>query len=281
MGDVIVERHGRHVLTCRLNQPDKGNAITGTVQADLHRAADAADRDDEIRVLLLGAVGPFSVGADLGELEHAHGAELADLFHDGIVGGDNGLEDFGPQRRQLDPVGMGRLTARLRSLDVPIVAAIDGAAVGGGFALAMMADLRVATAGARLGTGFLRVGLGSELGLSWLLPRVVGPTRAAELLLLAETIDGIEAERMGLVNRVVDNADDLWPMAIALAEELAAMPPLAVVLTNRLLRATWDMSLDEALRQEWTNQQTLFGTDDFAEGVAAIRARRVAEWKGL
>ena len=175
----------------------------------LVRALDDAERDDSVRCLILTGAGPaFSAGGDLKRM----------LNHEGMFAGAPGEL----RRRYID--GIQRIPRRLALLDKPIVAAINGAAIGAGLDLACMCDLRIAARGAQLGSTFVKVGLVPGDGGAYLLARTVGFPRALELMLTARLLDTDEAERIGLVHRVVDPTE-LLPAALALAHQLAALPP--------------------------------------------------------
>jgi enoyl-CoA hydratase/carnithine racemase len=163
--------------------------------------------------------------------------------------------------------------ARLFANELPIVAAVQGAAIGGGLGLAMVADFRVATAESRFAANFARLGLHHGFGLSATLPRAIGHQRAAELLMTGRRIDGREAERIGLVDRLVDS-DSIRSSAIELAHEIAAAAPLAVRSIRKTLRGDLAEQIARATERERSEQAWLRATRDFAEGVKASSQRR-------
>jgi 2-(1,2-epoxy-1,2-dihydrophenyl)acetyl-CoA isomerase len=163
--------------------------------------------------------------------------------------------------------------ARLFANELPVVAAVQGAAIGGGLGLAMMADFRVASPESRFAANFARLGLHHGFGLSVTLPRAVGHQRAAELLMTGRRIDGLEAERIGLVDRLVD-AESIRSSAIDLAQELAAAAPLAVRSIRKTLRGNLAEQIVRATEHERSEQARLRATKDFAEGVKASSQRR-------
>jgi 2-(1,2-epoxy-1,2-dihydrophenyl)acetyl-CoA isomerase len=163
--------------------------------------------------------------------------------------------------------------ARLFANELPVVAAVQGAAIGGGLGLAMVADFRVASPESRFAANFARLGLHHGFGLSVTLPRVVGDQRAAELLMTGRRIDGREAERIGLVDKLVA-ADSIRSSAIELAQEIAAAAPLAVRSIRKTLRGDLAQQIVHATEHERSEQAWLRATRDFAEGVSASSERR-------
>jgi 2-(1,2-epoxy-1,2-dihydrophenyl)acetyl-CoA isomerase len=163
--------------------------------------------------------------------------------------------------------------ARLFANELPIIAAVQGAAIGGGLGLAMVADFRVASPESRFAANFARLGFHQGFGLSVTLPRAVGHQRAAELLMTGRRIDGREAERIGLVDRIVD-ADSIRSSAISFAQEIAAAAPLAVRSIRKTLRGDLAQQIVHATEHEHSEQAWLRATKDFAEGVTASSQRR-------
>src|SRR5262245_11023028 len=167
----------------------------------------------------------------------------------------------------------------MRSMSKPIVAAINGVAAGAGASLALASDIRIASEAASLPLAFGRVGLVPDSGATWLLPRIVGAGRAAELALLNEPVTAAEAQRIGLVWRVVP-ADQLAPEARAAAARLAAAAPRAIALTKRALEDGWSHDLDAALEAEADFQDEAGSTRDHAEGIAAFLEKRPPHFTG-
>ncbi len=252
------------VLTLTLDRPDARNAYSEDMVTSLVRALDDAERDDSVRCLILTGAGPaFSAGGDLKRM----------LNHEGMFAGAPGEL----RRRYID--GIQRIPRRLALLDKPIVAAINGAAIGAGLDLACMCDLRIAARGAQLGSTFVKVGLVPGDGGAYLLARTVGFPRALELMLTARLLDTDEAERIGLVHRVVDPTE-LLPAALTLAHQLAALPPLALRLTKRAAYRSHDLDLDQALELAATYQGVAQTTADHAEAVRAMLERRHPTFTG-
>ncbi|BBY80229.1 enoyl-CoA hydratase/isomerase family protein [Mycolicibacterium pulveris] len=219
------------------------------IAATAHELSQSGD----VRALVLASDGKnFCAGADFG--------------------GTSGAAQVSPDE------GARRLygaAVRLFASELPMVAAVQGAAVGGGLGLALAADFRVAGPGARLAANFSRIGLHHGFGLTVTLPRVVGEQRAADLLITGRRVDGAEAHRIGLVDRLVDSDDALRDTAIALAGEIATAAPLAVRSIRTTLRRGLVDAIAAATDHERSEQAWLRDTADFAEGVRASVERRI------
>lgn len=262
-----VERHDAVALVV-FDDPERRNAMTEAMGAALASVVERLGRDDGVRaVVLTGAGAAFSAGGDLAMLEDRARA---------------GHEAPGDPQRARNRAFMRSFYARflsVRELPQPTVAAINGPAIGAGLAVALACDLRIAARDARLGLNFTRLGIHPGMGATWTLPRLVGPAHAADLLLTGRLVDGVEAERMGLVNRAVA-PEAVVPEALARAAEIAACAPLAVRATRRALRGALAVSLDEQLDFEAEQQALCYESADLAEGLAAARERRVARFTG-
>jgi 2-(1,2-epoxy-1,2-dihydrophenyl)acetyl-CoA isomerase len=246
------------IATITLDRPDALNALTVPLKTELLRAFRAVGRDEGVRaVVLTGAGRAFCAGQDLRERLQPDAAPLAVEV-----------------RERYNPI-----IAAMRGLDQPIVGAINGVAAGAGASLAFACDIRIAAEGASFVLAFGRIGLVPDSGATWFLPRLVGPAKAAELALLGEALSAAEAERLGLVARVVP-ADALAGAARAVAEQLAGLAPRALALTKRALERSWSVSLDEALEDEAYRQGVAGSTADHAEGLAAFLEKRPARFTG-
>ena len=223
----VVATREEGVLLLRLDRPDKKNALTGSMYDALTDAFRAADRPGSGigAIVLTGGPGAFTAGNDIAEFAAVACGE-----------------------RSLDDRPSGRFIRTLARLETPLVAAVDGVAVGIGTTLTLHCDLVYATPAARFRMPFVDLGLVPEAGSSYLLPRRIGHARAAELLMLGEGFDGAEAHRLGLVNALVA-ADALVPHALAQARRLAAKPRAALAATRRLLRGERD-DLEAAMTDE-------------------------------
>ena len=246
------------VATITLDRPDALNALTVRAKEELLGAFERVAEDPSVRaVVLTGAGRAFCSGQDLKERLQPDAAPLDVEL----------IERFNP------------IVRAMRALDRPIVGAINGVAAGAGASLAFACDLRIAADGATFLLAFGRVGLIPDSGATWLLPRLVGPAKAAEMALLAEPLRAADAERFGLVVRVVP-AEDLPAEARALALRLAGLAPRAVALTKRALEAAWLIDFESALALEARLQGEAGTTADHAEGLAAFVEKRPARFAG-
>lgn len=260
--DVVVERHGA-VMLLRLNRPERHNAVGGTMFRDLAAAFEEAGADDDVRVVVTtGTDKVFCVGADVADFAAVAHLPARELLVSELIGGDKGLPAVSAPRRTLDDIGnAGRWTLRMWSLEKPTIAAVNGAAVGGGLALALLHDIRLASRSAKFGTGFAPAGLAPELGLSYLLPRIVGSAAAAELLFSGRVLDAAAACALGLATEPVA-PEELLAHAMDTAERVAAMPSQGLQWTKRLLRRSMDNTFAEQLRAEHAAQLSLFDDAD-------------------
>ena len=241
-----------------INRPDKLNALNATVIAELADAVGHIESDDAVRGVILTGAGTkaFVAGADIGELT-AQGSM------------DGKARALAGQRAM----------RRLERCGKPVVAAVNGFALGGGCELAMACHLRVASETARFGQPEVKLGLGPGYGGTVRLPRLVGKGRALELLLTGAMIDAQEAWRIGLVNRVVP-AERLLAEAEALARTILEQAPLAVRLVLEAVEAGLDLTVDEALLLEANHFGLLSATADMREGTAAFLEKRKPRFEG-
>lgn len=247
-------------LLVTLNRPERLNAQTDQMFSELEQLGHSLQERPEVRVVVLtGAGRAFSAGFDLDEAE-----ELQD---DGSLG---------MLRRQ---ERAARAMRAIRSVPMPVIAAVNGPATGGGMALALAADIRIASPTARFNAAFVRIGLSAgDLGSSWLLPRLLGLGRAAEILFSGRFVEAEEAERIGLVNSV-HPAEALVPAALQLASEIASNSPGGVKLSKRALQANMEItSYAAALELENRGQALLTRTDDMREALAAFKGRREPQY---
>jgi len=274
--DVSVARTGR-VAVLTLDRPSRANSVGGTLFADLLSRLEQADADDAVgAVVTTGAGRTYCVGADAAELDTLLGdrpIELGDLGIDGI-GGHKGLPPLSPTQVRADHLGIGRWVQRVIDVGTPTVAAVNGPAAGGGFALTLLHDIRIASTTARFHAAMPNLGLAPEMGMSWLLPRLIGAGRAFDVMTRTGPIDADEALALGLVTAIVE-PDKLVAAAVARAEALAGLPAQGVRAAKRLLRAAWSSSMDEQLEREWSVQRRLFADVDTG---AALR-RMTERWR--
>jgi enoyl-CoA hydratase/carnithine racemase len=248
------------VVVVTLNRPARSNAMTNAMFADLEQAAEAFDGEDDCRVVILtGAGTAFCAGYDLADAD-----ELAGL-------GALGMLD--QQERA------ARALLAVRSLRVPVIAAINGAAAGGGLSLALAADIRIASPTAKFNAAFVRIGLSAgDLGTSWLLTRLIGPAHASEICFTGRLVAADEAARLGLVNSV---SDQLLDDAITLADQIVRNSPGGVQLSKRALQANLEVSsYAAALELENRGQALLTRSADMSEALSAFKENRPAVFTG-
>ncbi len=244
------------IATITLDRPETLNSITFEVYAELEKVFAALGNDDSVRVVVLTGKGKgFCSGGSVTEIiEPLMGRDIKDKYR------------------------FTRMTCNvvlnMRRLRKPIVAAVNGVAAGAGAMLALASDIRLCSQESLFAFLFVKVGLaGTDMGAAWLLPRIVGAGRAAELLFTGNTIDAEEAYRIGLANRIVPG-DKLMSEAMKTAKKLADGPSLAIGLTKDLLNNEASMSLEEALEAEAQAQCWLMETPEFREGYEAFMEKR-------
>jgi len=264
--ELIQKEHHGAVLELRLNNPPY-NGLSGPLLSGYLQALEEARLDDAVRAVVTTATGPtWCAGGDLTQLnEEASDRSLSDMLHEST--GDSARLSL--VDRQADQLGAGRHVLTIDAFDKPMIAAINGAAAGGGFALALLHDIRFASERAIFTVAFTRIGLSLEMGLSYLLPRAVGPQAAFDLAATSRRVRAEEAEALGIVWKVVPE-EDLVPTAIAYAQDLAERSPLALQISKRLLRRTWDSTLVQQLETEWPWQVAAFASPDARAAIEAF-----------
>jgi len=263
---LLVDRDDNGVVTITMNRPEKKNAMSTTMVRELTHVLDEVADSRQDRVLVLtGAGDAFTSGADLTPGKGAKSDEA-------LSGGGVGTALHGMRR-------LGRLIVRLHDLPKPTIAAVNGVAVGAGCNLALGCDLVIASDAARFSEIFARRGLSLDGGGSWLLPRLIGLHKAKELAYLAEIISAEEAERYGIVNRVVP-AGELDKVVGELAARIAAQPPIQISITKKLLNQSFSVSMAEAVEFEDVAQSLAFSSRDTAEAMAAFIEKRDPRFTG-
>jgi enoyl-CoA hydratase len=251
---VQVERSEAGVVTITLDSPERRNALDEELSAQLRDAVRGVAADPGARcVVLTGAGRAFCSGADLGEFRSQDAG--------GVL----------PRREMLG--AYYRTFLDVRDLAVPTIAAVNGPAIGAGLNLALVCDLRIAGASARFGATFVRLGIHPGGGATYMLTRLLGPARAAEMLLSGEIVDAPRALELGLVNRLVEDSE-LAASAAALAATIAGNAPRAVRATKRALRIALDADMATMLEVEGLAQAATQESADAGEGWAAFRERR-------
>jgi enoyl-CoA hydratase/carnithine racemase len=246
----------RGVATITLNRPQQRNAVGDGMREELADAYRSCDRDDEVRVIVLtGAPPAFCAGADLTAGEDTFASPGAGFSAAGI-------------------------DVPAWTLSKPVIAAVNGPAMGLGLTLALQCDIRFFAAGARCGVVQVRRGVVGDAYSHWILPRLVGIANAAEILLGGVVFDGYRAVLMGLGSRVL-NADEVLPAALELAHDIAAnAAPMSVAASKRLLWDSFDLDREAVGRRETEIHLRLMGHDDAKEGVRAFVERRAPSWTG-
>ena len=243
---LLLERPAAGMVQVTLNRPDRYNAMTVTMFDELESVARAIGDDRDVRVVILTGGGKaFCAGYDLDEAE-----ELASLSALGMLD---------RQERA------ARALSAVRGIPVPVIAAVNGPAAGGGMSLTLMADIRLGSPAARFNAAFVRIGLSAgDLGTSWLLPRLIGPSAAAEIGFTGRMVDAEEAERLGLLNRVT-GPDDLLDQTLAMAGQICANSPGGIRISKRALQANMEVaSFAAALELENRNQVISHATEEAA-----------------
>ncbi len=256
METLLVERAPNGVVTLTLNRPERKNAMNAAMFDELLAVFREVDASTSDRVLVItGAGDAFCSGADLG---------------------DRG-SDTRPALARLHWVA--DIALALHRIPKPVIAKVNGVAVGAGMNLALGCDLIIASDTARFSEIFARRGLSIDFGGSWLLPRLIGMHRAKELAFFADIISAKEAAELGLVNRVLP-ASQLDAFVADWADRLAAGPPLALSMTKRLLTNSFTTTMDEALEAEGLAQSVNTATEDTAEAIRAFLEKREPRFKG-
>lgn len=260
---LVLSAQSGAVLTLTLNRPAALNSFTTELHRQLLAALDAAAEDAQVRcIVLTGAGRGFCAGQDL-----ADPAVAPDLTPGAAP------KDLGDViERYYRP-----LVQRVRSMPVPVVAAVNGVAAGAGANLALACDLVLAGRSASFIQAFAKIGLVPDTGGTWLLPRLVGRAQALGLALLGDKLPAADAERIGLIWRCVDDAA-LMEEAQATAQRLAGMPTKALVATRKAIDAAQGMDMDAALTEECRLQRKLGAAHDYLEGVAAFMAKRAPQF---
>jgi 2-(1,2-epoxy-1,2-dihydrophenyl)acetyl-CoA isomerase len=255
----IVEESG--ITTITLNRPEKLNALVGHMRRDLAEALETAGSDRSVHVVVItGAGRAFCAGGDVTAMAELIEANNADEFS----------RLLGSARR---------VVTAIRQMAKPVIASINGPASGAGFNLALACDLRIASTNATFSQSFVKVGLHPDWGGTYFLPRLVTPNKACEMFFLGDTIDVEEAQRLGLVNAVVQPSE-LETATRQLAERLRNAPSISLAAAKQAVYLSQAAELEEMLRYEMEAQLRCFESEDGREGVRAFLEKRAPKFTG-
>lgn len=259
--DEVLYSSANHVATITLNRPDQQNTISGPMLSALSEHLLRANEDSEVRAIVIAGSGRFFCAG-------------LDLRGGGIA---SGLSNQRSSPASLDLRNTPPTV--LHSLDTPTICALNGSAAGYGMDLALGCDIRVMADSAKLAAAFTARGVVPESGGTWILPRLLGWSKAAELIFTGRTLPADECERLGLVSHVVP-ADQTLATAQALAAEIAGNAPLAVQASKRMMRMGMNETFDDHVHHVFLQLLPLFQSEDFREGMASFMEKRKAEFKG-
>jgi 2-(1,2-epoxy-1,2-dihydrophenyl)acetyl-CoA isomerase len=261
MSQTIILTTEGAVATLKLNRPEKLNAFGGPMRDEILSALDTIAADDRIRVLVVTGEGRgFSAGGDIFQLKQLRESKDEQSFRAILSKGQ-------------------MITRRFRSLLKPVIAAVNGPCAGAGFSFALGCDIRIASEMATFGPSFALIGLHPDWGGSWFLPRLIGSAKACELLFTGSMISAQEAERIGLVNRVVPHAQ-LIVSVNELADRMAKNPPGVLRLAKESVYRSLNSDLEAAFARENEVQIECFYSEDFLEGLTAFVEKRKPRFKG-
>ena len=258
MSESIIYEQDHRVVTITLNRPDTRNALSGDLIDGLINALEKANRDKNVGcVILTGAGKSFSSGGNLQEIKNMTTKDNMSQSQ---------LEDW-------YRFGIQKIPLTMNAIDVPIVAAVNGHAIGAGNDLCTMCDIRIAGEDAKFSESFLRIGIIPGDGGSWFLPKIIGLSRAAEMILTCDVLDAEKALNWGLVSQIVKN-EELIIQAKKIANKIASQPPEATRRAKRLLRMSQNVSLDNALEMAASQQSILQMMEDHREALDALIEKR-------
>jgi len=249
------------IATIKLNRPDKLNAFGGPMREEILDVLAKIGADDAVRVVIVTGEGRgFSAGGDIDHLKRLRESNDEEGFRQVLANGQ-------------------RITKTMRSLPKPVIAAVNGPCAGAGFSFALGCDIRIASDAATFGASFSRIGLHPDWGGSWFLPKLVGSASACELIFTGSMISAEEAQRIGLVNRVVPHAE-LMPTVLELATTVTKSAPRVVRLAKESIYRSLSSDMESAFTREGEVQMECFYSDDFLEGLTAFKEKRRPRFSG-
>ena len=250
-----------HVATITFNRPDNQNTISGSMLATLTEKLLEADADNDVRAIIITGTGKFfCAGLDL------RGSDITDNLSEGRSNPTN------LDLRNTPPTV-------LHNLDTPVIAALNGSAAGYGMDLALGCDIRIMSEDAKLAAAFTARGVVPESGGTWILPRLIGWSKASEIIFTGKTLTAAESEEMGLVSRTANN-NEVFAEALKTAREISANAPLAVQASKRMMRMSMNETFNEHVHHVFLQLLPLFQSEDFKEGMASFMEKRAPEFKG-
>jgi len=263
--EILFAREGG-VAILTLNRPDRLNSFTGKMYQEIREIMEQIKRDDRIKALIITGAGKgFCSGWEISELSGT------------FVRPRTGMPASESRFESLQQIGA--LALDMADVDKPVIAAINGMAVASGLSIALLCDIRLASEDARFGATWMKIGLAPDMATTYYLPRIVGISKATEMMLDGEIIDADEGRQIGLVSRVVSSRE-LMSAAGELGDRIAAGPSIAIELTKRGLQRTLFNNLKAQLDYETYSQNICRQTEDAREGVRALLDKRVPRFKG-
>ena len=261
MYETIIFTTDGPIATIKLNRPDKLNAFGGPMREEILDVLAKIGADDAVRVVIVTGEGRgFSAGGDIDHLKRLRENNDEEGFRQVLANGQ-------------------RITKTMRSLPKPVIAAVNGPCAGAGFSFALGCDIRIASDAATFGASFSRIGLHPDWGGSWFLPKLVGSANACELIFTGSMISAEEAQRIGLVNRVVPHGE-LMPTVLELATTVAKSAPRVVRLAKESIYRSLSSDMESAFTREGEVQMECFYSDDFLEGLTAFKEKRRPRFSG-
>ena len=257
---LLIETTDAGVRTITLNRPERLNAVNPVLAEEFPRAVADAAASDAVRALVItGAGRGFCVGLDLSDAPRLDTSSVA-------------------ARLDAD-LWVGRWVKAIAHCEKPVIAAVNGAAAGAGFGLALCCDFRIINTNAKCTAGYIRRGLSPDAGVSWWLPRIVGHARATDIILTGRDVSAEEALNIGLATHVATD-ENFQATTTSFATALASGPPIATALSKRLIRESFTTSLNTQLENEVTHIKSCFATNDVQDAILAFREKRLPRFTG-